>query len=312
MRDRGVGAGGWIWGVALVGACVAAGAVADTGPSRRGATAAVERAGPTLGPWPQPARDRWSLPLPAVRVLERRTRHRDGRPLVVHAVLVDLCAGGLRMRATAPDEAFRSVPAFADSVSALVAINGDYFDVGPPSPLGPACGNGRWWATRDDPRYECLVAGGRALGLRIADVHESRLRADPRVTDVVSAAEHIVRRGRVTLSPYIVHAGRHPRAGLGLTADGRTLVLAVADGRRGGSVPSVGATSEELGAILVSLGVDDGARLDGGGSATLWVRGLGVVNHPSDGFPRRVANHLALVADPGAAVPPVCSARSHP
>jgi len=306
MGLGGVRTSGKVW--AATGAAVlwlVASASADTGPSR-GAARTAAPVPAVLGPWPSAARDRWSVGEAGVRVLERRTRHRDGRPLVVHAAVVDLCAGGLRMRATAPDEAFRSVPWFADRVSALVAINGDYFDVAPASPLGPACGDGRWWQTREDPRYECLIAGGRGLGLRIADVHESRLRADRRVTDVVAGAEHIVRRGQVTLSPYIVHAGRHPRAGLGLTADGRSLVLAVADGRRAGRVPSVGATSAELGAILISLGVDDGARLDGGGSATLWVRGLGVVNRPSDGFPRRVANHLALVRDPTAPPPPTC------
>jgi hypothetical protein len=59
-------------------------------------------------------------------------------------------------------------------------------------------------------------------------------------------------------------------------------------------------TCPELGALMVDLGAWDATNLDGGGSSTMWVRGSGVLNDPSDGSQRVVANHLAVLAGGGA------------
>lgn len=59
--------------------------------------------------------------------------------------------------------------------------------------------------------------------------------------------------------------GRHPRAALGLTADGRLLAL-VCDGR---ARDDAGLTLAELAELLVELGAVDALNLDGGGSASL-------------------------------------------
>lgn len=58
----------------------------------------------------------------------------------------------------------------------------------------------------------------------------------------------------------------HPRTGIGLSVDGRYLVIAVIDGR---TRSSRGATVQELGCWLKSAGADDGMNMDGGGSSTL-------------------------------------------
>ncbi|HET8796541.1 MAG TPA: phosphodiester glycosidase family protein, partial [Thermoanaerobaculia bacterium] len=78
----------------------------------------------------------------------------------------------------------------------------------------------------------------------------------------------------------------------GLSSDGRTLYLVVADGRREG-VP--GLTLPELAAFLAELGACRAMNLDGGGSSALWL-GDRIVNRPSDGAERNVGNHLAVVA----------------
>ncbi len=57
-----------------------------------------------------------------------------------------------------------------------------------------------------------------------------------------------------------------PRSGIGLTADGRTLILLAVDGRRHASQ---GATVEEVGAWLRYFGASEGINLDGGGSTSL-------------------------------------------
>lgn len=83
---------------------------------------------------------------------------------------------------------------------------------------------------------------------------------------------------------------RHPRTAIGWNQTHGFLVEV--DGRQ--SNLSVGMTFPELAAYMVSLGCTEALNLDGGGSATLWVRGQ-VVNSPSEGRERPGANALVLV-----------------
>jgi hypothetical protein len=55
-------------------------------------------------------------------------------------------------------------------------------------------------------------------------------------------------------------------------------------------------TCDEMIGQFQGLGVTDAVNLDGGGSSTMWLAGAGVVNYPSDGNQRVVANHLAIRA----------------
>jgi hypothetical protein len=82
---------------------------------------------------------------------------------------------------------------------------------------------------------------------------------------------------------------KHPRTAIGYTA-ANEVVLCVVDGR---SSISGGVTFEELASIMVSLGCTDAINLDGGGSSTMYVSGA-VLNRPSDGNLRPVANALLL------------------
>lgn len=67
----------------------------------------------------------------------------------------------------------------------------------------------------------------------------------------------------------------------------------VVDGRQQGG--SVGMTMDDLGHFCADrLGADWGINQDGGGSSTMWVDGQ-VVNRPSDGHERGVANALMMV-----------------
>ena len=69
-------------------------------------------------------------------------------------------------------------------------------------------------------------------------------------------------------------------------------ILLVADGRQG--YYSSGLTLQELAATMQKLGAVDAMNLDGGGSTALAVRGK-IVNRPSDGIERRVANALLVM-----------------
>ena len=88
--------------------------------------------------------------------------------------------------------------------------------------------------------------------------------------------------------------GRHSRTAVGVTADGR-LLLVVVDGRQPGY--SRGMTLRELAELLHRLGAVQAMNLDGGGSSEMVVNGL-PASRPSDGTGRGIAN--ALVVLPGA------------
>ena len=55
-------------------------------------------------------------------------------------------------------------------------------------------------------------------------------------------------------------------------------------------------TIDQLAVLMSSFGIERAMNLDGGGSTTMWVKGQGVVNVPSDGVQRVVANHLGVFA----------------
>jgi hypothetical protein len=88
--------------------------------------------------------------------------------------------------------------------------------------------------------------------------------------------------------------GRQPRTGVGVTADGRIL-LVVVDGRQ--AKWSLGPTVREFAGIMRSLGAVDALNLDGGGSSTMVVQGE-VVNRPSDGHERPISNAILILPGP--------------
>jgi len=89
--------------------------------------------------------------------------------------------------------------------------------------------------------------------------------------------------------PASFSAARHPRTGIGATADG-DLWLVNVDGR---SRLSRGATLDEMAVIMRNLGCVNAINLDGGGSSALSIAGA-AVNRPSDGTERAVANGIVV------------------
>jgi hypothetical protein len=91
---------------------------------------------------------------------------------------------------------------------------------------------------------------------------------------------------------------RAPRTAVGIKADG-SIFFTVIDGRQPGY--SEGITIYELQDLMMDLGAVDALNLDGGGSSTFVTRtngrsGLDLVNQPSDGYERSVANSFFIVS----------------
>jgi hypothetical protein len=108
----------------------------------------------------------------------------------------------------------------------------------------------------------------------------------------------------ITGSNYLVHDGiiratddrvLHPRTAVGVVHDTGEVLFLVVDGR---TSRSRGYTLVEMADLMIDLGADEAINLDGGGSSTMVGRGRGgktkVLNRPSDGFLRSVANAVEV------------------
>jgi Phosphodiester glycosidase len=119
--------------------------------------------------------------------------------------------------------------------------------------------------------------------------------------DVLGGAPVLVRHGAVvvdaTCSTWF--CGKNPRTGVGYTADGHVLMVVV-DGR---SSESVGMTLVRFAEEMQTLGATNALNLDGGGSSTLWIDGMGVVNVPSDTSGERLVTSALVVMPAGKPIP---------
>jgi hypothetical protein len=86
-----------------------------------------------------------------------------------------------------------------------------------------------------------------------------------------------------------------PRSAVGFSEGGRAMELVAIDGRRA-QVP--GLSIPQFARFVARMGARDAVLLDDGGSTTIVARAggrpLAVLNHPSDGYERPVANGIAV------------------
>ena len=117
-----------------------------------------------------------------------------------------------------------------------------------------------------------------------------------KVTQAVGAGPCLVKNGEIYMTTLgeefgsDVAGGRAPRTALGITKDGKAL-LVVVDGR---SRTSVGYTLLELARFMLEQGAVEAMNLDGGGSSQMII-GSQIVNAPSDGRERRLGAGIAVV-----------------
>lgn len=83
---------------------------------------------------------------------------------------------------------------------------------------------------------------------------------------------------------------RHPRTAIGW--NDKHFFLLVVDGRQ--KDLSIGMTLSELAEFMLKLECTEALNLDGGGSSTFWLNGK-IMNSPSDGRERWIANGLVLL-----------------
>ncbi|WP_443937293.1 phosphodiester glycosidase family protein [Pedobacter sp. MW01-1-1] len=178
---------------------------------------------------------------------------------------------------------------FGKRNNALVAINGNFFDVKNGGSVDFVKVNGRVVNTvRLDKSG--LRARHQQAAVVIIDGKLSIQKWDGSMDwETKLQAENILLNGPLlrfngkdeTLDTTSFTRLRHPRTCLGLKASGEVLLVTV-DGR---SDQSAGMSLHELNKLMYWLGCSSAINFDGGGSTTLWVSGFGengIVNYPSD------------------------------
>ena len=229
-------------------------------------------------------------------------------PLVVHVVALDVSSQEIHLSSTLTADRGQTLSDWADCKRGTqgctpvdVAINGDLFAPAGYVPAGLAIGGTKPWP---DAATDNATEGWFAFG-RPGDINAVQL-STPTMVEMPAAMLAV--EGAVGGRALLVQQGMAmssydtadptapfrsaPRSAVGVDANAHTLYLVTVDGDQAGSV---GMTAEELANFLAGIGVSDALELDGGGSSTLYVRNQGgVVNAPSDGVQRPVANHLGV------------------
>lgn len=213
----------------------------------------------------------------------------------VHVMRVDLANPEVMVVATRESERGLTVSDYAKKTKALAAINADYFD-SKMKPIGLTIGPcGVWEGTKDTEREGVIAVGeGRAT---IMPQREVLAEPEEWMRTAVSGWPMLVKQCAALTATELPGGDAftrspHPRTAVGVSEDGATLYLVVADGRREG-VP--GLTLARLARFMAEeLKTCAAMNLDGGGSSAMWVSER-IVNQPSDKKERRVADHLAVI-----------------
>jgi len=224
------------------------------------------------------------------------------RPLRVHAVRVDLREPTIDFLVTPRigngTNAWggRTTSEFLSEFKCQVAINGSFFDV--------------FAKHRGDPmhveglsvsRGNVYISRHSRDALLISTNHRAWIVQSPREADgaynAVSGYRCLLIDGKNngTMIP------RHPRSAVGVSRNGRYLILMAIDGRQPDYSEGVG--TAEAAEWMRKLGAYNALNLDGGGSTALVIEGPNgapeALNRPCGppvGVQRRVANHLGVYA----------------
>ncbi|MBE0540231.1 MAG: phosphodiester glycosidase family protein [Verrucomicrobia bacterium] len=258
-------------------------------------------------------------PLPGVSLFSET---RTNPPTRLFVAFIDLTEPGLRLRVSRggpdPDGAgpWQTTLMRPTEIAARdgldFVVNGDFYRVpAMDDPVrtnavrgfswsavnGPAVSQGTTWSATSQ-RRPCLVVDRRGKG-----AIKLLARPEPQDWEVVAGNTMLVRDGVAVPHENKV---RHPRTAVGLNQDATQLVVLVVDGRKPGV--AIGMNYDELAAELIRLGCHSALNLDGGGSSLMAVRtaarnGFEILNVPTDGRERPVANVLGVSVTRPAAAP---------
>ncbi len=215
----------------------------------------------------------------------------------LHVLRLDLAAPGLRLRLTPEAERGRTLDAFSGAREALLSLNASFFDR-EFSPRGLTLSEGRPWASVMAAHRESSPLLACDAAQRCEILLQGHAGYRPEWQLVVAGTPWLVDAGRAR-SPAddaacpAFCARPHPRSALGLEADGRHLLIVLAEGRR---PPVLGLSLSRLAQALQALGAVQAFNLDGGGSTAWLLRGEPAMARPlNEPALRPLANALQLL-----------------
>ncbi|MEM9865007.1 MAG: phosphodiester glycosidase family protein [Myxococcota bacterium] len=218
----------------------------------------------------------------------RRWTERGAR---FRALRIDLCDASLRIAATAEEDRRARTSSWGSENNMLAAINGGFFFFSNYHP--DACvafGGGEEWSRSADSAARSFIAFGRDnVYLSEAPTIDRPPYPGFEWKEEAVCGDATIVRGSRTVAGFNPADPVTERTAAGFSPDRRTLYFLTVD--------DPGRTVMDMGPPLVALGVDYAINLDGGGSTTMWVSGLGLVNRP--GSERVVANHLGVWIEGG-------------
>lgn len=178
----------------------------------------------------------------------------------------------------------------ARQVKVVAAVNGDFFNMATGEPTGALVMNGKTVHKSNGRIYFAILKNGDAV-IRTGEITDD-------VQEAIGAASMLIQDGTVVPSPS--DTTKQPRTAVGIKADGRTVVLMVADGRQ--APYSSGYSLYDLACKMQEQGCVVAANLDGGGSTTYLAKYAGtddltLANSPSDGQERSVSSSLLVVSN---------------
>ena len=210
-----------------------------------------------------------------------------------HICMLEIPAGSPRRLAYAYDTILTEVSVQAERVDALAAVNGSFFDMDEGNPIcylkidsmvvGENTPGKTDTVNRKYYQYGTLALNNgypRILHTDSCRFWENRLG----YKDVMTAGPLLIHHNQVMAmrDDRTFVTRRHNRTAIGIKSDGTIIVMTI-DGRFKHN--SAGMSLNEVIQVMQWLGCIEALNLDGGGSTTMYVKGLGqegIVNYPSD------------------------------
>ena len=191
----------------------------------------------------------------------------------------------------------------AENYGVVGGINGGYFAGAKPIGVLRRQGysdNVKFWPNRsafawtDQGEYRFIdgKVSGNISAIREYDKYQEVLQAGP-----LLMKEGAIAANTENIQPNVLN-GRHPRTFV--SSDGKRIYWGVIDGRD--KMHSVGLTIPELKKFMASLAMKDALNLDGGGSSSLWWRGMTFTLPSNSKDMERPIPYAILMFEPGAGV----------
>ncbi len=248
---------------------------------------------------------------------------------------VSLCSSYVHVDATKAPSSTQTPGAWANSIGAQLATNGDFYTG--TQVYGDAVGGGVPWPLAKTGKDKTTAwyydhYGWIAFGpdwvefnhterTKTADASKFGIGFGFKPTEVsheipkgtlalVSGFPELVIEGQVyTCSSPTASScfpdrtdmrARNPRTAMGISKDRKTFILVVVDGR---TTASAGMYGSELAELMGKVGAWEAFNIDGGGSSSMWLKSQGTVNNASGNNSgngvRAVANHWGVFAGSG-------------